>query len=153
MHRLLPNRITVESGGPVHGEDSLLDIANQEAGTSIVDKLRQGPSSGGHYRRPAGHGFHNAKAERLVEVDEVKQSVSPSEEGVAVLTAHRPDVADVFVIEVWSDTASKYAWSWMMPAMTSGSPAGRPRQWPRQPPCPDGCGQRKASNFLGKFAR
>ena len=34
-YRLLPNCVTVEDAGSVHGEDGLLDIVDQEAGAGI----------------------------------------------------------------------------------------------------------------------
>ena len=72
------------------GEDGLVNIVDQEAGASIVDQLRHRPPTGGHYRRPAGHGFDDAEAEGLLEVDEMEESVSPTEEGVAALAATGP---------------------------------------------------------------
>ena len=89
-HRILADSTTVERGGSADGKDGLVNIVDQEAGASVVDQLRHRPPTGGHYRRPAGHGLDNAEAEGLLEVDEMEEGISATEKGVAVLRAHWP---------------------------------------------------------------
>ena len=89
-HRLLADGTTVDRGGSAHGEYGLVNVIDQEAGASVVDQLRHRPSTGGHYRGPAGHGLDDAEAEGLLEVDQMEEGVSPAEEGVAVLRADGP---------------------------------------------------------------
>ena len=61
----------------------VVDVRHEVAGRAIVDEFGHGPSGVGDDGGPAGHGFDDAVAEGLVEVDEVKECVGTSEHGGA----------------------------------------------------------------------
>ncbi len=89
-HRVLADGAPVERAGSADGEEGLVNTVDQETSASVVDQLRHRSPTGGHYRRPAGHGLDNAETEGLVEVDEMQESVSAAEEAVALLRRAAP---------------------------------------------------------------
>lgn len=83
----------VEGGDLVDGGDSVVEVGDESAGGVVVDELAHGSPVEGDDRGAAGHGFDDAEAEGLVEVDEVQQGASASEEVGSVVGADRPEGA------------------------------------------------------------
>jgi hypothetical protein len=89
----------VDGGESANGANCFVNVTNQEAGSPVVDQLRHGTAMRSHDWSPAGHGFDDAKAKGLFEVDEMQKGLRSAEEGSSFISAHRAEVPHAPVIE------------------------------------------------------
>ena len=81
------------------------------------------PRAEGDHRRAAGHRLDDAEPERLVEADQVQQRVAPRRGAPTARSAPTGPTKEIRSPSSRGATrSSKYAWSWTIPAITSGRP-------------------------------
>ena len=90
-----PARSPIDLRYPSDRSDGAVDIVDQESGSRILQQFSHRASRVGNHRCAGGQRFHDRKAERLVETDQVQQGQRATEESIALGWSDWPEVDDI----------------------------------------------------------